>query len=95
MSIADYANKIPKQPIALIIGISGGIDSAVTSTLCAKTKLKTIVVSMPIKQNSKQHKLSLQHVNFLKTKFDNVIGYVINLDSTFSTFQETMKNFIQ
>jgi len=91
--IADYANKIPKQPIALIIGISGGIDSAVTSTLCAKTKLKTIVVSMPIKQNSKQHQLSLQHVNFLKTKFDNVIGYVINLDSTFSTFQETMKNF--
>ena len=91
--IADYANKIPKQPISLIIGVSGGIDSAVTSTLCAKTKLKTIVVSMPIKQNIKQHALSLQHVDFLKTKFDNVTSYVINLDNTFSTFQKTMKDF--
>ena len=91
--IADYANKIPKQPISLIIGVSGGIDSAVTSTLCAKTELKTIVVSMPIKQNIKQHALSLQHVDFLKTRFDNVTGYVINLDNAFSTFQKTMKDF--
>ena len=49
--IADYALNIEKQPISLVVGISGGIDSAVTSTLCARTNLNTIVVSMPIKQN--------------------------------------------
>ena len=47
--IKKYANEYNK---VLVIGISGGIDSAVTSTLCAETKLKTIVVSMPINQNN-------------------------------------------
>ena len=42
--IKEYAKKYNKN---LVIGISGGIDSAVTSTLCAETNLKTIVVSMP------------------------------------------------
>ena len=53
--IKTYAN----NKFNLVIGVSGGIDSALTSTLCAKTNIKTIVVSMPIKQNQKQHYLML------------------------------------
>ena len=47
----NYVNSMPKKAKSLVIGISGGIDSSVTSTLCAMTGLKTIVLSMPIKQN--------------------------------------------
>ena len=91
--ISKYANNLPKQPSTLIIGVSGGIDSAVTSTLCAKTNIKTIVVSMPIKQNSIQHDLSIRHIEWLKSNFNNVISYVINLNEVFASFQNTLKNF--
>ena len=50
--IKGYSNKVKYNPVSLIIGVSGGVDSAVASTLSAKTKLKTIAVSMPIRQNS-------------------------------------------
>ena len=91
--IADYALNIEKQPISLVVGISGGIDSAVTSTLCARTNLNTIVVSMPIKQNKNQHSLSIQHGEWLKYKFKNIVSYTINLDSTFNSFHQAMKEF--
>ena len=70
--IKDYATSISFQPVSLVIGVSGGIDSAVTSALCAKTGFKTIAVSMPIKQNINQHDLSLKHLDWLKNNFDNV-----------------------
>ena len=50
--ILNYVNSMPKKAESLVIGISGGIDSSVTSTLCAMTGLKTIVLTMPIKQIS-------------------------------------------
>ena len=84
--IKDYCKLMKNQPVTLIIGVSGGIDSAVTSTLCAKTGLRTIVVSMPIRQKKNQHNLSLSHLKWLKTNFDNVITQVIKLDETFNTF---------
>ena len=65
--IKDYATN--NKFSTLVIGISGGVDSSVVSTLCAKTNLNTIVVSMPIKQNIEQHSLSLQHAKFLESKF--------------------------
>ena len=64
--ILNYVNSMPKKAESLVIGISGGIDSSVTSTLCAMTGLKTIVLTMPIKQRSSQHDLSLKHNNWLK-----------------------------
>ena len=76
-----------------MVGISGGIDSAVTSTLCAKTNLKTILVSMPIRQNNNQHSLSLEHIEWLKSKFSNVESHIISLDKTFRIFKETMEKF--
>ena len=63
--ILDYCNSMPKQPDSLVVGISGGIDSSVTSTICALTGKKTIVLSMPIKQINEQHSLSLKHKNWL------------------------------
>ena len=63
--ICDYCKSMPKEPDSLVIGISGGIDSSVTSTICALTEKKVIVLSMPIKQLKEQHKLSLQHQEWL------------------------------
>ena len=88
--IKNYAEE---NKLKLVIGVSGGIDSAVTSALCAKTNIKTIVVSLPIRQNEKQHNLSLEHINWLKTKYNNIIDYTINLDKVFESFKDTMSSF--
>ena len=84
--ILNYVNSMPKKAESLVIGISGGIDSSVSSTLSAMTGLKTIVLSMPIKQKSSQHDLSLKHQEWLKENFKNVEGVTVELDSLFSTF---------
>ena len=91
--IKDYAISINKNQTTLVIGVSGGVDSALTSTLCACTGLKTIAVSMPIKQNSSQHDLSLRHLKFLEQNYPNVETKIIELDNVFKTFQNTMQNF--
>lgn len=91
--IKQYCNTIKYQPVTLVIGVSGGVDSAVTSTLSAKTGLKTIAVSMPIKQNHKQHDLSIKHLDWLKSNFENVITREISLDSIFFLFEESMQDF--
>jgi CheY-specific phosphatase CheX len=77
--IKDYVNKMPTKAQSLVIGISGGIDSSVSSTLSAMTGLKTIVLSMPIKQKSHQHDLSLKHQEWLVNKFNNVLKEVKNV----------------
>ena len=91
--IKDYVNKMPSKAQSLIIGISGGIDSSVSSTLSAMTGIKTIVLSMPIKQKSSQHDLSLKHQEWLVKNFDNVEAHTINLDKLFETFEGTLSNF--
>ena len=91
--IKDYATSLSFQPVSLVIGVSGGIDSAVTSALCAKTGFKTIAISMPIKQNLNQHDLSLKHLDWLKNNFDNVETKIIELDKVFETFENTMQDF--
>ena len=91
--IKNYINTIKSQPVTLVIGVSGGVDSALTSTLCAHTGLKTIAISMPIKQNSSQHDLSLRHLDYLKKNFDNVDCKIIELDNIFKTFESTMQDF--
>ena len=91
--IKDYVSSLDFQPVSLVIGVSGGIDSAVTSALCAKTGFKTIAVSMPIKQNSTQHDLSLKHLDWLKKNFENVETQIIQLDNLFQSFEHTLKDF--
>ena len=91
--ILNYANSMPKKAECLVIGISGGIDSSVSSTLCAMTGIKTIVLTMPIKQKTDQHNLSLKHQKWLKDKFDNVEGYTISLDELFNSFKSSLSKF--
>ena len=91
--ILNYVNSMPIKAETLVIGISGGIDSSVSSTLSAMTGLRTIVLTMPIKQRSSQHDLSLKHQEWLKRNFKNVEGYTIELDNLFTTFESTLNKF--
>jgi len=91
--IKDYANNMPKKAKSLVIGVSGGIDSSVSSTLSAMTGLRTIVLSMPIKQKAEQHDLSQKHKDWLKNKFSNVEGYTLELDDVFKSFENTLSKF--
>ena len=91
--IKNYTEMMPSKAESLIIGISGGIDSSVSSTLSAMTGLKTIALSMPIKQKSSQHDLSLKHQEWLIKNFNNVEAHTLNLDKLFETFENTLSNF--
>ena len=91
--IKDYVEKTPNKAQSLVVGISGGIDSSVSSTLSAMTGIKTIVLSMPIKQKSSQHDLSLKHQEWLVENFKNVEAHTLNLDKLFETFEGTLYNF--
>ena len=91
--IKEYVNNMPKKAKSLVIGVSGGIDSSVSSTLSAMTGLRTIVLSMPIKQKAAQHDLSQKHKEWLQNKFSNVEGYTLELDSVFNSFKETLGKF--
>ena len=91
--IDDYCTNASFSPKALVVGISGGIDSSVVSTLCAKTGRKTIVLTMPIKQIKSQHDLSLEHSKWLKEKFKNIQHHVLDTDKIFQAFSVTLKKF--
>ena len=91
--IANYVAEMSSPANSLILGISGGIDSSVSSTLSAMTGLKTIVLSMPIKQKSSQHDLSLKHQEWLIKNFNNVEAHIINLDELFEKFENTLSKF--
>lgn len=84
--IKDYAKKNKIE--SLVIGVSGGIDSAVVSTLCAKTGLPVTVVTMPIRQNKKLHSLSIRQCEFLTSKFSNVVHVNIDLTTVFTAFEK-------
>ena len=91
--IIDYCKSMPKEPESLVVGISGGIDSSVTSTICALTGKKTIVLSMPIKQIREQQDLSLKHQEWLKNKFENVESHLVILDNVFKSFKNSLSKF--
>ena len=91
--INNYCDSTSFEPKALVVGISGGIDSSVVSTLCANTGRKTIVLTMPIKQIKSQHDLSLKHAKWLKDKFKNVEHHLIEMDKIFGSFSEVLNNF--
>ena len=86
--ILDYCSKMPKKPDSLVVGVSGGIDSAVVSTICAASGMKTFALSMPIRQIQKQDDLSKVHCKWLSANFKNVQVLNINLDSVFTEFEK-------
>ena len=86
--IKNYA--IKNNLDSLVIGVSGGIDSAVVSTLCARTGLKTIVLNLPISSKESNTNLSSLHCSWLCETFDNVKTRQIDMTPAFDSFQDTM-----
>ena len=76
---------------SLVVGVSGGIDSAVVSTLCAKTGLPTYVVRMPLESSHQNTKLSDLHAEQLAEKYDNVINVQIELSSVYDSLLHSIK----
>ena len=91
--INNYCDKTSFKPKSLVVGISGGIDSSVVSTLCALTKRKTIVLSMPIKQIKSQHDLSIEHGKWISNKYENVEHKILELENLFLNFEKTLNEF--
>ncbi|WP_289023582.1 NAD(+) synthase [Desulfobacter postgatei] len=77
------------------IGVSGGIDSAVTSTLCARTGYPVIVLNMPIHQASDQVSRADEHIAWLSKTYDNVTGHDVNLTPVFEQIKTTLPSAIQ
>ena len=86
--LREYATKAGCQ--GFVVGISGGIDSAVTSTLCAKTGLKLICLEMGIHQREDEVNRGMEHIEWLETNFKNVSHQRINLTSTFEELKSVL-----
>ena len=89
--IKVYANK--NKIKSLVIGVSGGIDSAVVSTLCAETGMPTYVLGMPIHQNEDQENLSDAHLDWLTWKYTNVTRLKFDLTNTFDAFVSSIDGY--
>jgi NAD+ synthase len=82
-----------------IVGISGGIDSALTSTLCAQTEKDVLLLNMPIRQTKAEYQRGNEHIENLKTRFKNVQSLEINLTKSFEELERiypnsTVENFL-
>jgi NAD+ synthase len=89
--IRNYAESAGMR--TLVIGISGGIDSAVVSALCARTGLNTIAVTMPIRQRPDLHDLSMQQGVWLSQNFDNVRHDIIDVTPVFDVFEARLNQY--
>jgi len=91
--LKDYAEKANSS--GYIIGISGGIDSAVTSTLCAKTGLKVLCVEMGIHQKQQEVNRGMEHIDWLEGQFDNVSHLRINLTDSFESIRNVVPDNVR
>jgi len=83
--LKDYAKNAKVN--GFVVGVSGGIDSAVTSTLCAMTGLEVKCLEMPIHQDKNQVSRAEKHIQFLKDKFKNTTSDTVNLTPVFESFK--------
>lgn len=81
--LKDYASNAHQK--GFVIGVSGGIDSAVTSTLCAKTGLDLLCLEMPIHQAENQSDRASRHIDWLQSNFPNVKRQPVNLTPVFDS----------
>ncbi len=88
--LTDYVNKTGVN--GFVLGVSGGIDSAVVSTLCARTGFPLTVVEMPIHQDSDQVTRAKEHIQFLKDNYDNVTSTEIDLTSTYDGMVDVLRS---
>ena len=88
--ILDYSNQSKLD--SLVVGVSGGIDSALVSTLCAMTGKRTILLSLPIYQNSSHLSRAEKHIENLKSRYKNVESYEFDLSDVLDTFLVKFKN---
>ena len=86
--LKEYATNAKAN--GFVLGVSGGIDSALTSTLCARTGLPTLCVEMPIHQAESQVSRAEEHIKQLKERFSNVSEARVNLTSTFEDFKNVL-----
>lgn len=82
--LKDYIKDIPVQ--GFIVGLSGGVDSALVASLCAQTGKQVILLNMPIRQASSEYSRAQNQIKTLENKFINVKGVEVNLTSTFDAF---------
>ena len=90
--IVNWLNSYSKnsKTNGFVIGVSGGIDSAVTSTLCAKTGLPTLCLEMPIHQSGKELERSKKHIQWLKSKHSNVESKYLDLAKSFDEIKTSI-----
>lgn len=89
----QYSNNSKTE--GFVVGISGGIDSALTSTLCALTGKKVICLNMPIRQNKTEYDRGNEHIEWLKKNYSNVSSTEVNLTSIFEKIENTYDKNIQ
>lgn len=78
-----------------VVGISGGVDSALTSTLCALTEYPLIALNMPILQSAPEYKRSCEHINWLSSKFSNVSSAEVDMSGVLSEYMKVLPKDIQ
>ncbi len=91
--LKSYAEKSAAMN-GFVVGVSGGIDSALTSTLCASTGMPVVVVSMPIHQEPKQLNRASNHITWLMQNFSNVTDYTVDLTQSFDALEHSLPDDI-
>ncbi|WP_415328490.1 NAD(+) synthase [Chryseobacterium sp. MMS23-Vi53] len=91
--LKDYATKAKVN--GYVIGVSGGVDSGVVSTLCAMTGLEVLLLEMPIRQKQDQVNRAQDHIEDLKKKFPNVQAKTINLTPVFESFENVVHDHVE
>lgn len=84
----DYLSGTPLK--GFVVGVSGGVDSALTSTLCALTRQKVILLNMPIRQTSGEFERAKKQIESLENRYDNVSGLEIDLSTSFAQLEKDL-----
>ena len=87
--LKNYSHKSNTK--GYVVGVSGGIDSALTSTLCAMTGFPTLCLDMPISQNRKEQERGLNHISWLQKNNQNVKSLTVDLSNTFESFKQSVE----
>jgi NAD+ synthase len=85
--LKEYSEKSKTK--GFVIGVSGGIDSAVVSTLCAMTGLDVLILEMPIHQNQEEVTRAKKHISWLKENYKNVCSVCVDLTEAYDVLHKT------